>query len=162
MLYHILLGGNLGNRLGYFARAKQLLAQISTIIAESKYYETAAWGVKNQPDYLNQALAVESDLSPKAFLMACLQIEDALGRTRLERWGARTMDIDLLLAQEEVWDLPELQIPHPRLHLRRFALLPLCDIAAEAVHPISNRKIADILAMCTDTAAVNLFEITPI
>jgi 2-amino-4-hydroxy-6-hydroxymethyldihydropteridine diphosphokinase len=153
--YHILLGGNLGDRHANFNLAKQLIIKdLGEIVAESRLYETAAWGARNQPDFLNQAFAVSSALAAEVFLSGCLAIEDRLGRVRTERWGARTMDIDVLLVEDEIWDLPQLQVPHPRLHLRRFALLPLCDIAADAIHPIYSRKISEILAICGDKTAV--------
>ena len=155
--YYILLGGNLGDRTENFNAAKQQIAnEVGAIVAESALYETAAWGAKNQPDFLNQALAVTSELAPETFLKQCLAIEDALGRVRVERWGARTMDIDVLLIDEDVYETPQLQVPHPRLHLRKFALLPLCDIAPDVLHPIYNKKINEILAICDDKTAVNL------
>jgi 2-amino-4-hydroxy-6-hydroxymethyldihydropteridine diphosphokinase len=156
--YHILLGGNLGDRIANFDTAKQLITNnLGVITAESALYETAAWGAKNQPDFLNQALAVASELAPETFLKGCLAIEDALGRVRIERWGARTMDIDVLLADDDVFDTPQLQVPHPRLHLRKFALLPLCDIAPDIVHPIYNKKISEILVICDDKSAVHTY-----
>jgi 2-amino-4-hydroxy-6-hydroxymethyldihydropteridine diphosphokinase len=157
--YHILIGGNLGDRKVNLNQAKTLISKdLGDIIAASNIYETAAWGVKTQPDFLNQAFAVSSNLEPEAFLSGCLMIENALGRLRQERWGARTMDIDVLLIGVEVWALPHLEVPHPRLHLRRFALLPLCDIAADALHPIYNKTVSEILEMCSDTSEVAVFQ----
>ena len=129
---YLLLGSNLGDSGEYLAGA---LADIATSVGEvvgvSGVYRTAPWGVTNQPDYLNQAVAVRTALPPHELLATVLGIEAALGRVRLERWGARVIDIDIILYGSFAThiDTPTLQIPHPRLHERRFALLPMLEVA---------------------------------
>jgi 2-amino-4-hydroxy-6-hydroxymethyldihydropteridine diphosphokinase len=118
------------------------------LVACSRLFRTPAWGNEEQPAFINAAACVETGLSAPALLEALLQIEQRFGRTRLsgERWGPRTLDLDLLLYGEQVIDLPQLQVPHPYLHERGFALLPLADIAADALIP-GHGTVRDVLAV---------------
>jgi len=151
----LLLGGNLGDRAANLARARRhLQITCGPILKASAIYTTAAWGVTDQPDFLNQALLIESDLAPKALLQTVLRIEQEIGRVRLQKWGARTIDIDILFFDELTVQTPELVIPHPELQNRRFALVPLSEIADSFVHPVLNKTIRELLLQCPDTAAV--------
>ena len=155
---YLLLGTNLGDRLRLLAQARRQLAQyIGTIRQESPIYETVAWGLTDQPAYLNQVLLLETALSPTAVLTQTQAIEHALGRVRAERWGARVMDIDLLFYDDLILNTPALTLPHPYLHLRRFTLQPLADVAPELIHPVLQLSIFQLLKACPDASEVNKF-----
>jgi 2-amino-4-hydroxy-6-hydroxymethyldihydropteridine diphosphokinase len=138
---YIGLGGNVGDVAAAMARALDALGALpdSALVATSRLYRTPAWGVTDQPDFINAVARLDTPLSPRALLEALLAIERDAGRTRLadgsDRWGPRTLDLDLLLYGDRVIDEPGLHVPHPRLHERAFALVPLVEIAADAVIP---------------------------
>ena len=142
------LGSNLGDRAASCQQARARLAVLyaTRLVRASRLYETRPVGKLDQPDFLNQVLELETDLAPRELLLACLQIEQDLGRVRTERWGPRTLDIDLLLYDDRVIDEPGLHLPHPRMHERRFVLEPLCEIAPEVRHPRLDRSMAEILS----------------
>jgi 2-amino-4-hydroxy-6-hydroxymethyldihydropteridine diphosphokinase len=125
------LGANLGDREGAIRAALRLLGAREGIrvVAVSSLRETDPVGVLDQPRFLNGAAEVETDLGPRALLDALLDVERALGRERAERWGPRTIDLDLLAFDDLELDEPGLTLPHPRLHERRFALEPLAELA---------------------------------
>ncbi|WP_184448131.1 2-amino-4-hydroxy-6-hydroxymethyldihydropteridine diphosphokinase [Xanthomonas sp. 3498] len=133
------LGGNLGDAA---ATLRAALAALDTLpqtrlLRASQLYRSPAWGREDQPDFINAAALVATTLPAPVLLQSLLDLESRHGRQRLpgERWGPRTLDLDLLLYAEAVIDLPGLQVPHPFLHQRAFVLLPLAEIAAEAVVP---------------------------
>lgn len=145
----IALGSNLGDRLAHVAHGLRRLAEVpgTRVVAVSTLYETApVGGPENQGPYLNAAALVETDLEPRALLDALHGIEAERERERLVRWGARTLDLDLLTHGDRVSDDPDLTLPHPRMHERRFVMVPVCDVAAGAVHPAFGRTMADLLA----------------
>lgn len=153
---YLLIGGNLGDREGNLSRARDLLeTQTGRISAVSGLYATAAWGKTNQPDFLNQALEIQTTLNARQLIRRILKIEKQMGRIRAEKYGPRLIDIDILLFNEEIHDLRFLKVPHPELPNRRFALVPLAEIAPEAIHPISGKKVKELLEACTDQGAVN-------
>jgi len=155
MRLFLLLGGNLGNRSQTLNRAKTLLIDsIGPLVTESKVYETAPWGVNDQPPYLNQVLEFQTKLTPIDALTQTQAIENTLGRVRIERWGARLIDIDLLYYDDLSLQTDRLILPHPRLHERRFALVPLCDVAPDFVHPILGKTNAELLGDCGDSGFV--------
>ncbi|MCC3160816.1 2-amino-4-hydroxy-6-hydroxymethyldihydropteridine diphosphokinase [Hymenobacter sp. 15J16-1T3B] len=152
---YLLLGSNLGDRVVTLHRALVALAgKAGRLVAVSGVYETAAWGQEAQPAFLNQAVQLNTDLAPEQLLAACQQIEADLGRERLELWGPRTLDVDILFYDDLVLDTPALTIPHPRLPERLFALMPLADIATTYVHPQLGKSVADLLADCPDKLPV--------
>ena len=136
------VGANLGDR---EATIRAALAALPDVVAVSELRETAPVGVVDQPPFLNGAAALETELSPRELLDALLEVERGLGRERRERWGPRTIDLDLLLHGDDVVDEPGLTVPHPRLHERRFALEPLLDLDPDLVVPGRGRVI-DLLA----------------
>ena len=142
------LGANLGHREATIARAVELVSQAEgvDIVAVSSLRETEPWGPVEQPPYLNGAVEVETELRPRALLEVLLGVERALGRDRSgERWGPRTIDLDLLLYEDVDVDEPGLTVPHPRLHERLFALEPLAELAPDAVVP-GLGTVAELLA----------------
>lgn len=155
----IALGANLGDRRATFERAVGLLTEPPRIVVQScsALYETAAvGGPANQPPYLNAVLSISTHLSPHELLAALLRTEDACGRQRAERHGPRTLDLDLLLYDDLVLADPVLELPHPRLHLRRFVLKPLCDIAPKLLHPRLGRSFHSLLSSLDDDDMVRL------
>ena len=154
-LAYLLLGSNLGDRAARLAQARQdLAATAGRLVATSALYETAAWGVKDQPAFLNQVLALETELDASALLAACLAAEQQQGRERLVRWAARTLDVDILLFGQEIIATPSLAVPHPALPGRRFALVPLAELAPQLLHPQLHRTISQLLADCPDLLEV--------
>ncbi|WBA42269.1 2-amino-4-hydroxy-6-hydroxymethyldihydropteridine diphosphokinase [Hymenobacter canadensis] len=152
---YLLLGSNLGDRATILQEARQYLSEAAgPVVAASGLYETAAWGVEDQPPFLNQALSIQTSFSPTHLLQVCLATEQQAGRVREVRWGARTLDVDILLYGQEIVDLPDLQIPHPRLPERRFALAPLAEIASAIWHPTLQCTVAELLAACPDKLPV--------
>jgi 2-amino-4-hydroxy-6-hydroxymethyldihydropteridine diphosphokinase len=155
VIAYLLLGSNLGDRAAYLQQARQVLATAAgEIVAASAYYETAAWGLEDQPAFLNQALAVRTVLPAAELLAVCLATEQQAGRERQQRWGSRTLDVDILLYGQEIIATPTLAVPHPALPDRRFALVPLAEIAPHVVHPQFHQTVADLLARCPDPLAV--------
>jgi 2-amino-4-hydroxy-6-hydroxymethyldihydropteridine diphosphokinase len=155
---YLLTGGNLGNRELNLSLAREQIGETcGKVTLHSSVYETAAWGPVSQPDYLNQVLEVETTLSPADLMQQLLRIEKHLGRHREERYGARTIDIDILFFNNLTVDEENLIIPHPRLYTRRFVLIPLNEIAAELVHPILQLTVKELLAKCTDPLDVKKY-----
>ena len=127
------LGTNLGEREAYLARALELLSASEGIRlgGASRVYASKAWGVTDQPDFLNVCVKIETDLAPHALLAVCKGIEESLGRQARRRWGPREIDIDILLMAGVDMETDDLTIPHARLPLRRFALEPLSELAPD-------------------------------
>ena len=127
------------------------------IIKKSSIYETAAWGITAQPDFLNMVIELETAHAPEELLNEIHHIENRLGRQRDVKWGQRTLDIDILLYNHEIIDIPGLTVPHPYLHQRLFTLKPLAEIAADYIHPKLHKSISDLLADCPDDLGVNKY-----
>jgi 2-amino-4-hydroxy-6-hydroxymethyldihydropteridine diphosphokinase len=158
---YILLGTNLGNRLSYLNQAKTYIAQqVGEVLATSSIYETAAWGFTDQPSFYNQVLVVKTSIEPEDLMQQLLDIETQLGRIRTIKFGPRTIDIDILLIDDLVNNSHILQLPHPALPQRKFALLPLAEVAPNLVHPVEKKTINQLLLSCTDILDVQ--KITPI
>jgi 2-amino-4-hydroxy-6-hydroxymethyldihydropteridine diphosphokinase len=154
----LLLGSNLGNRKLLLQTAiQQIELEAGQILSMSSIYETAPWGTESQNGYLNQAVCVQSRLTPFELLATLQKIEIDLGRTRNIRWEDRVIDIDILLFENEIISTPTLTIPHPEMQNRRFALVPVCEIASDWIHPILLTVMNDILAKCKDEGRIELF-----
>jgi 2-amino-4-hydroxy-6-hydroxymethyldihydropteridine diphosphokinase len=136
------VGANLGDR---EATIRAAIETLPAVVAVSKLRETDPVGVVDQPPFLNGAVALETELAPRDLLAVLLAVERKLGRERRERWGPRTIDLDLLLYGDEAIDEPGLTVPHPRLHERRFALEPLVDLDPDVAIP-GRGRVADLLA----------------
>ena len=151
------LGGNVDDVAAAFIDALGRLGAAPGVklIALSSVYRTPPWGKRDQPDFLNMAALIETTLPASALLAFCLAAERALGRQRLERWGPRTIDIDILTYGEEMIDEPALKVPHPRLGERAFALAPLAEIAPNLC--FGGRTVADWLA-AVDRAGIEIDE----
>jgi len=154
--YVIGLGANLGDRLATLKSAVSALTRYGTVVSTSDIYETAPVGPA-QPDFLNAAILLKSDLDAAALLRTLLLIEKAHGRERRERWGPRSLDLDLLFSPGLVLSTPELKLPHPELTRRAFALAPLVDVAADARDPSSGVPYRDLLT-ALDRSGVRCFE----
>jgi 2-amino-4-hydroxy-6-hydroxymethyldihydropteridine diphosphokinase len=151
----LLLGGNIGNRQHFLREAIKLIeADIASVLKTSSIYETQSWGKTDAPDYLNQVIVIETELSAQEILRRILAIELVLGRKRDEKWGSRTIDIDILFYGAEIVDGEGLHIPHPELHKRRFTLEPLAEIAPDLIHPILNKTILRIKNELKDSLIV--------
>jgi 2-amino-4-hydroxy-6-hydroxymethyldihydropteridine diphosphokinase len=140
---YLALGANLGDRLANLRQAVSLLEERGVrFLRSSRVYETEPVGPP-QPDYLNAVIEVETDLSPRGILIACLAVEQAMGRVRGERWGPRVIDVDILTFGDREVDEPDLQIPHPRMHERAFVMVPLLELDADPMLP-GGRKAATL------------------
>ena len=147
---YLSLGSNLGDRLRLIQEAvAALTVEAGPVTALSSLYETEPWGFSSPHRFLNVALALETTLSPETLLAVTQHIERDLGRTHKSvdgQYADRTIDIDLLFVGDAVLDTPALTLPHPRLHLRRFVLEPLCEIAPALLHPLLRKSVSQLLA----------------
>ena len=143
----IALGGNLGDSQRILSEAIAVIDQAIdiSVVARSHFYRTAPVGPP-QPDYINACILADTSLSPLALLHQLLSIENQFGRVRQARWGARSLDLDLLFYGDRTLDILGLTIPHPRLHERPFVLVPLMDIAPDWQHPIFNQTTEQLLS----------------
>ena len=140
------LGTNLGDRRANLREAANLLASGPglRVMRCSRVYETEPWGVADQPAFLNCVLEAAVTLSPEDLLARCKEVEATLGRQPGIRWGPRLIDVDILLYGDRTVNLPHLEIPHPRLHLRAFALIPLAELAPGLEHPALPKSIGQL------------------
>ncbi len=157
---YILTGGNLDHPLRQLTNAAAAIAiECGSIVSSSNIYQTAAWGNKAQPDFLNQVLCINTDLNPFKLLRKLLAIEKKMGRTRNNQYDPRIIDLDILFYNDLIIDSPSLQLPHPRLHLRRFVLVPLAGIAPLIQHPVLHKPILQLLQECSDPLNVKKFSL---
>jgi 2-amino-4-hydroxy-6-hydroxymethyldihydropteridine diphosphokinase len=152
---YLLTGGNEGDRILHMQQARTNIELIcGRILQISSLYETAPWGKKDQADFLNQVLLIETNMSPGELLESILSIEENLGRKRTVKNAPRTIDIDILFYNRQVIDQPGLCIPHPRIAERRFVLEPMNEISPDYVHPVLDKSIGQLLLECTDELEV--------
>ncbi len=154
-LVYLLTGSNKGNCITLLKQAQvNIVQKVGNIIAYSKFYESEAWGKEDQANFVNQVLIVETLLAPLAVLKETQTIEDLLGRVRTEKWGSRTMDIDLLFYNDLRMDTERLTLPHPYLHQRRFTLVPLVALRKNLLHPVWKKTVKVLLEECEDELGV--------
>jgi 2-amino-4-hydroxy-6-hydroxymethyldihydropteridine diphosphokinase len=152
---YLLLGSNLGDRKLFMDKAIQHIAEdIAPVIKISPVYETQSWGKSDAPDYLNQVILLQTDMPAQEILKKILNIELILGRKREEKWGSRTIDIDILFYGDNIINEDGLHVPHPELHKRRFTLEPLSDLAPDLIHPNYNKSILQLKNELQDSLIV--------
>ena len=153
---YLLTGGNLGNRPENLAMAGKLIEQCcGNLVKKSSIYESAAWGFTDQPAFYNQSLLLVTTLSPANLIEQILSIETQMGRKRTIHMGPRIIDIDILFYNDEIINIPDLIIPHPRMQDRKFVLMPLNEIAANHMHPVLHKTINRLLKECPDQLDVH-------
>jgi len=156
---YLLIGGNLGNRVENLKTSHDLITRdVGTIVRQSSIYETAAWGVTDQPSFLNEVLQVSTNLKAETVLETILSIEERMGRKRIVKMGPRIIDIDILFFNEEIISLPHLKVPHPEIANRRFVLEPLNEIAPSYIHPVLQKNIHTLLLNCKDELDVKVYK----
>jgi 2-amino-4-hydroxy-6-hydroxymethyldihydropteridine diphosphokinase len=154
---YIGIGSNMGDKLDACRRAIALLdSRAGTVVKSSSWYCTEPVGHVKQEDFVNAVVELRTELSPLALLACCHVIEDALGRSRLVRWGPRTIDLDILLYGDEIVRSEELTVPHPLMAERAFVLVPLSEIAPQAHHPVLHKTVAELLKRLHDDHRVTL------
>lgn len=152
---YILLGGNVGKVKEQMDTASKLIRKaIGNVLRKSADYKTAAWGKKDQPDFLNRVLIIETKLNAAELLKHCLSIENQMGRKRTLKNAPRIIDIDILFFNKEIINENNLQIPHPFIQQRRFTLVPLNELSPGLKHPQNHKTIHQLLLDCEDTLAV--------
>ncbi|MBL7923249.1 MAG: 2-amino-4-hydroxy-6-hydroxymethyldihydropteridine diphosphokinase [Bacteroidia bacterium] len=156
----LLLGSNLEDRLRMLELGEQNIEALAgKVMARSSIYSSAAWGNTDQPDFLNRVIGIETEQTPADLLRCLLRIELLHGRARKEKWGPRTLDIDILYYDDLVYQDELLIIPHPGIAGRRFTLVPLCELFPEYIHPVCGRSNQWLLENCKDTSGVALFNL---
>jgi 2-amino-4-hydroxy-6-hydroxymethyldihydropteridine diphosphokinase len=149
------LGSNMGDKQDNLAKAILAIGKrIGKIVTKSSLYETEAWGIKEQESFINQAIQINSVLSPREMLTKCLAIETEMGRQRKEKWGPRIIDIDILFFGTKKINDKDLVIPHSEIPNRNFVLIPMMEIAGELIHPVINKTIEEIYDECKDICEV--------
>jgi len=157
---YILLGSNIGERKSYIAKSmEQIEENIGKIIIESSIFETIPWGNENQNNFLNSVIKINTTLDAFRILKKSQEIENNLGRERVEKWGERTIDIDILFYNNEIINTTKLNIPHPLIQKRKFVLVPLSEIAPNYIHPTFKKNISTLLSECKDNQKVLDYEI---
>ncbi|MHA8050943.1 2-amino-4-hydroxy-6-hydroxymethyldihydropteridine diphosphokinase [Aquirufa sp. ROCK-SH2] len=151
IITYLSLGGNLGNTIEIFQETYQILEKkVGEITKFSSFYQTAAWGPIKQADFINQVIEVSTRLSATDLMQTLLEIEKEMGRIRDERWGPRTLDLDILFFGDQIIAKENLEIPHPRMEDRKFVLIPLAEINPNFIHPKSQKTVKQILLECED------------
>lgn len=150
----ISMGSNLGDKIGNCRRAVNEIAGFCEVIRVSSLYETEPVGKEDQPNFINCVSQIETNLSPHKLLKKLNSIEEKLGRVRHEKWGPRTIDLDIIFYNDLIINESDLIIPHPRAHLRRFVLEPICEIAPEFIHPGPDSSVLELLKLLEDNKKV--------
>lgn len=152
----LLIGGNMGDRMANLDNALNLMkATLGDLIQLSSRYETSAWGFTEQPDFINQAVLLETNLAASELMQSILRIETEMGRERTVPLGPRIIDIDIIYFNDEIINSPELTVPHPKMSERLFVLKPLVEILPNYIHPILLKSNAILLKECGDSLAVH-------
>jgi 2-amino-4-hydroxy-6-hydroxymethyldihydropteridine diphosphokinase len=155
---YLLFGSNLGERAANIANAvTHLEGQGVKPLHLSSLYQTEPWGNTDQPKFINLAGKFHTEASAEALMKTILKAEHDMGRKRTKKWEPRIIDIDILFYGDKIILQTDLKIPHPELEKRKFALIPLAEIAPDFIHPLKKKTIRDLLAECTDTMTVDFF-----
>ena len=155
---YLQLGSNIGERLDNLNQSIKIITErIGNVLEKSSVYESTPWGVENQRNFLNQVIFVKSNFDPYAILDLVLQIEKDMGRIRIEKWGERIIDIDILFIDDFIIESENLCIPHEFIAKRKFVLQPMCEIAPGFIHPKLNKTISQLLEECIDEEKVNVY-----
>ncbi len=158
MKTYLLLGSNEGDRYRSLAVALNKIRDgVAPVIQESSIYETAPWGNAGQPAFLNRVILIETNLEPETLLKKIKSVEKMMGRKRIEKWGPRIIDIDILLMGDLIYRSGSLSVPHPQMPNRRFTLVPLAEIAPDFIHPEFDLTIKVLLSRCRDELDVRLY-----
>jgi len=156
---YLQLGTNMGDRFENLCQSISLISQkIGVVIKKSKVYESAPWGVENQNCYLNQVICVKSKFNAFDTLQQALEIEKNMGRIRIEKWGERIIDIDILFYDDKIIESDNLCIPHEFIHKRNFVLMPMCELEPNFVHPKLKKTISELLDESKDEEKVTIYE----
>ena len=159
-IVYLQLGSNLGERVQFISDAIQKISErIGQVNARSQIYESTPWRVDGQEKYLNQIIEVKTLFSPEKTLDSILKIETDLGRLRIEKWGERLIDIDIIFFNDEIIETSDLCVPHKHMHERNFVLEPLNEIASTFIHPKYNKTVAELLKDSKDTERVEEYAI---
>ena len=150
------IGSNIGNRTENCLEAIELVSNFTVIKSVSSFYETEPVGNEDQPKFINAVAKVSTLLSPLNLLNSLKSIENQMGRERAERWGPRTIDLDILFYEDFILESQELTIPHKHLHRRRFVLEPLCEIEPRLEHPVLKQTVSKLLKNLDDTRKVTM------
>lgn len=155
---YLQLGSNIGERLDNLNQSIKIITErIGNVLEKSSVYESTPWGVENQRNFLNQVIFVKSNFDPYTILDLVLQIEKDMGRIRIEKWGERIIDIDILFIDDLIIESENLCIPHEFIARRKFVLQPMFEIAAGFIHPKLNKTISQLLEECIDDEKVNVY-----
>jgi 2-amino-4-hydroxy-6-hydroxymethyldihydropteridine diphosphokinase len=154
---YLLIGGNLGDRVNNLAIARHNIEiEVGRLKRSSSIYETASWGITEQPDFLNQVLLIETKYSAEGIMQLILSIENKMGRVRTQKNASRVIDIDILFFNDDIIDKPRLTIPHPEIQNRKFALIPMNEIAPDHIHPVLKKSIKNLLSTSADRLEVKV------
>lgn len=153
---YLLLGSNMGHPAELLEKAiHHIQKNIGKVYLQSSLYKTAPWGKTDQPDFINQVIAIQTKLSADATMKAILAIEEDMGRIRTEKNAPRFIDIDILFFNDNIISSDLVTVPHPRIQDRKFVLIPMNEIAPTLTHPVLHKNIRTLLAACTDPLDVN-------
>jgi len=153
------IGTNMGTRESNLDHALEKIEEyVGPVIKSSAIYETEPWGFRAKGEFLNLVVKMETELNPHELLYKIQNIESLLGRIRKKkRYSSRIIDIDILLYDDLIIHEPDLKIPHPLLHERKFVLVPLCEIAPDMIHPVLKKSVSSLLEICEDTGVVSKY-----
>ena len=155
---YLLFGSNMGDKMALFEQACDLINnRCGQVVAISSAYESEPWGFEAEEWFLNRLIVLETELFPDSLMHQLLDVEAELGRVRhpeTEGYLSRPIDLDILYYGQQILDSEWVTVPHPRLHLRRFALLPLCEVAPDFVHPVLQMTQTQLLQQCPDDSIV--------